>query len=151
MRQNLTICLVVLTASAFLFAGCATTGSTNAKRSMYVDAHPELPEIMAEAILNGQIMVGMTYDMVQAAWGKPSRSEPVQEEDAVTNWIYGNYFVGGTITNLYFDAEGNLVRYEVNHQPTHANSGSVNGPSDSSVPTTLAGEDGLLSKGGATP
>ena len=104
---------VVLT----LVVGCASLDTGAQKRSLYVDAHPDLDSVVATAILNGHIMVGMTEDMVQASWGKPSRTEKLAAQPgSPTHWIYGNYFVGGTITDLYFDKSGALVRFEVNSQ-----------------------------------
>ena len=148
MRQYLRVALVVLVAGV-LISGCMTTSSAVKNRTLYVDAHPELSEMMADAILNGQIMVGMTADMVTASWGNPSRIEDVQEEGVASHWIYGNYFVGGNITNLFFDAGDKLVRYEVNYEPTHANSGTVSTKGD--TPGLLSGSDGSLTKGSGNP
>lgn len=150
MSQRLT--LVVVLAGVLLVAGCATTNHVAMERALYVQQHPDLSEQMADAILNGQIMVGMTKEMVQTAWGKPVRCEAVdctklkpQPEDTITErWIYGNYFVGGTITNLYFDDEGTLVRYEVRDESTHANTSSLTmKKSDENV---KIGSDGSLEK-----
>ena len=97
-------------------------------------------------------MVGMTEEMVETAWGKPVRIEPVDEagsgDDAV-RWIYGNYFVGGNITNLYFTKDGLLARYEVNREETHANGGVVSTAGTGTGTETLArsGADVLLGKG----
>jgi outer membrane protein assembly factor BamE (lipoprotein component of BamABCDE complex) len=145
MRRTL-IALAILVAGVTLIAGCATTDGTAIKRSLYVDDHPEISELMADAILNGQIMVGMTSDMVQVAWGKPVRVEPVQEDEIDTRWVYGNYFVGGNITSLYFDPGGTLVRYEVNYQQTHANNGTVSAGGTEDTRGTLSGSEVLLSK-----
>lgn len=150
MRQYLSAALVVLVAGVFLISGCTTTSTAVKNRTFYVDAHPELSEMMAEAILNGQIMVGMSHEMVTASWGNPSRIEAVQEEGVTAHWIYGNYFVGGNITDLFFDAGGKLVRYEVNYEPTHANNGTVSTKGDSPS-TLLSGSDGSLTKGTGTP
>jgi hypothetical protein len=144
MRQYLNIFLVVLMAGVLVLSGCATTNQAAMNRALFVDAHPELSELMADAILNGQIMVGMNQEMVSAAWGKPSRVEAIEEDDVVTRWIYGNYFVGGNITHLYFGADQALVRYEVNYEPTHANNGTVSqDPTNTGV--VLSGS-GLLTK-----
>jgi outer membrane protein assembly factor BamE (lipoprotein component of BamABCDE complex) len=152
MRRTFTLALVVLAVVALVAAGCTTVDRAAMKRSLYVDQHPDLPEMMAEAILSGQIMVGMSDEMVQTAWGKPVRVESVQADDAAARWIYGNYFVGGNITSLYFDARGTLVRYEVNYQQAHAsNSGTVS-PTGKEVPVgTLSGSETLLSKGSQQP
>ncbi len=125
MRQRLFLTLAVLFAVALLFGGCSSTNRSAMQRSLYVDQHPEISEQVADAILNGQIMVGMSQEMVQVAWGKPVRMEAVTagNEDVAQHWIYGNYFVGGTITNLYFDSDNVLVRCEVKNQSTGPNTG----------------------------
>ena len=148
MRQYLALALVAMLA-VFGLAGCASTDSGAAKRSLYLEQHPELPTVMAEAIRDGQITVGMTQEMVQVAWGKPVRVEQLAKGEAASHWIYGNYFVGGNITSLYFDTAGLLVRYEVNYQPASANGGNV----ETASPTGngyLSGS-GQLSKDGGQP
>jgi len=144
MRRYLGLILVVGLAGVFLMSGCAGTNRAALERSLYVDQHPDLSEQMAEAILNGQIMVGMTEDMVQVAWGKPVRVEDLDGEEAVKHWIYGNYFVGGTITNLYFDTDGVLLRCEVKNQ-TGGTGGSA--PMADNADKIKAGSDGSLQKG----
>jgi hypothetical protein len=114
-----------------------------------VDEHPGLSDRMAESILNQRIQVGMNQEMVQASWGKPSRIEASKEEGIQTLWVYGNVFVGGTITNLFFDEEAVLVRYEVQDQQAHANSGSLESPTEKLAPTSTT--DGTLSKGPGAP
>ena len=147
--RYLSLSVVVLFAGILVIAGCGSVNRTLMTRTLFVDDHPELSEMQADAILNGQIMVGMNNEMVTAAWGKPSRIQTVEANDASKQWIYGNYFVGGTITNLYFDFEGKLVRYEVNYEPTHANGGSITGDG-STGSVLLSGSSGLLSKDGTT-
>ncbi len=147
MRQHLILVLVLAFAGALLLAGCATTNHAALERAAFVDRHPELTEQMAEALLDGQIMVGMSREMVQIAWGSPVRVETVDgEDDAVVHWIYGNYFVGGTITNLFFDQDGVLLRCEVKQDPTGA---SVSSPSAAAASGDRfkAGSDGSLQKG----
>jgi hypothetical protein len=155
MRQYLNLALVLL-AGVFLIAGCTTSDQAAIKRSLYVDEHPELPEMTAEAILNGQVMVGMTEEMVETAWGKPVRIEPVDKDDGpgdvAMRWIYGNYFVGGNITSLYFTEDGLLARYEVNNEDTHANSGVVSTAGNGTETLTRSkSDDFLLGKGSGQP
>jgi hypothetical protein len=145
MRRYLGFILVAGFAGGILLAGCASTNRAAIERSLYVDKHPTLSEQMAEAILNGQIMVGMTEEMVQVAWGKPVRVEDVSEEEAAKHWIYGNYFVGGTITNLYFDPDGVLLRCEVKNQTSGATMSQA--PMADSADKIKAGADGSLQKG----
>lgn len=145
MRGHLTLVLVALTIGA-LIAGCAVTDKAAMKRGLYVDQHPELSESVIDALMNGRVMVGMTQEMVQVAWGKPVRVEPVSNEDVDSHWIYGNYFVGGTTTSLFFDLDGILVRYEIKSQQGSGNSASLsqagNGPD-----AVRVGADGSLEKG----
>lgn len=148
--RYLNLSLVILFVGVFVITGCSSLNRTLMARTLFVDDHPELSEMQADAILNGQIMVGMTHEMVTAAWGKPSRIETIEANDASKQWIYGNYFVGGTITNLFFGFEGQLIRYEVNYEPTHANGGSIAGADGSAGSVLLSGNSGLLSKDGTT-
>ena len=147
MRQYLVLTLVAMMTGVILVAGCSTNGAS-VKRSSYVDEHPELPELMADAILGGQIMVGMTEEMVEVAWGKPARVEDVtvaDEKDITTQWIYGNYFTGGNITNLFFDDQATLIRYEVNNSSNHANNGTVEAAGTAASKAT-SGNNVLTSK-----
>jgi hypothetical protein len=144
--RSVTLALFVFVAGVLVLSGCAADQAAT-RRTTYVDEHPDLSEVMAEAILNGQIMVGMSEEMVKNSWGSPARVGTVSEEDdeAKVQWIYGNYFVGGNITNLYFDDRGTLLRYEVNYQPAHADGGTVTS-TDDVTKGTLSGNDVLLSK-----
>jgi hypothetical protein len=114
-----------LIAVVVLAAGCASTDKAAALRETYVMDHPDLTEVQANAILAGEIVLGMDREMVTASWGEPTRTEDVQVEDATEHWVYGNVFMGGTLTSLYFDEKGNLVKYEVGYESTHTNSGSL--------------------------
>lgn len=145
MRGHLALFLVALVIGA-LIAGCTVTDKAAMKRGLYVDEHPELSEAMSEALMNGRVMVGMTQEMVQVAWGKPVRIEPVNEKDVACHWIYGNYFVAGTTTSLFFDPDGVLVRYEVKNQEGNVNSGSLS-LAGSSPDAVKVGADGSLEKG----
>jgi hypothetical protein len=142
------ILLTSLLAGLALVAGCAVNSGAG-KRSLYVDSHPELDVVYAEAILNGQIMVGMSQEMVEASWGKPSRVENVQSttaEDPTAHWVYGNVFVSGTITDLFFNQDGQLLRYEVNSHEGAAGGGRIM-TAEQAPKSTLSGND-VLSKGG---
>jgi hypothetical protein len=149
MRQILTLSLVALVA-AFALSACSSLDQGAMKRAMYVDQHPELPATMADAIRDGQITVGMTQEMVQVAWGKPVRTEQLSKGDAASQWSYGNVFLGGNITSLYFDMAGLLVRYEVNYQPTSANGGNVQIENPNPAGYT-SGSDGTITKNGGQP
>ena len=125
MKSRLVLIGASMLMTATLLSGCATTNRTAQLREAYVMEHPNLTEMQADAILNGRITLGMTEEMVMAAWGVPTRVQPVKEkteEGAESQWFYGNYFVGGSITELFFDKAGILLRYEVSGEPNAANS-----------------------------
>ncbi len=153
MSQRLILILVVALVGVVLVTGCASSNRAAQQRSLYVDGHPELTEQEADAILNGRIMVGMTREMVETAWGKPVRCEKVdcdkadtEVEELITDrWIYGNYFVGGTITSLFFNEDGQLIRYEVWDQSTHANTSSLSLEKQSAEGVKI-GADGSLER-----
>jgi len=149
MRQILILSLAAL-CTVLTLSACSTVDQGAMKRSLYVDQHPELPATVADAIKEGQITVGMTQEMVQVAWGKPVRADKVSEVDAVSEWTYGNVFMGGNITNLYFDTAGLLVRYEVNYQPSSASGGNV-AIENPNQPGYLSGADGSIGKNGGQP
>jgi outer membrane protein assembly factor BamE (lipoprotein component of BamABCDE complex) len=125
MRRYLILTLIVALAGILWISGCTTAEQGALERSLYVDDHPELSELTADAILNEQIVIGMTEEQVEMAWGKPVRAESTTEEGVAECWIYGNYFVGGNITNLYFDEDGRLTKYEVNDQKTLTHNGTI--------------------------
>ena len=103
-------CLLLVLAAA----GCSGQGGVGKDtRSLYVTEHPEVPQKYTTAILAGEVLVGMSRDMVRAAWGDPTRLEklagnPKGEE----RWIYGNYLTSATVTHLYFKGD-QLVLYEL--------------------------------------
>lgn len=62
--------------SAACLNGCAAhTGADQRARSLYVTEHPDMSGYFAQAIMAGQIMMGMAPEMVEAAWGRPQRIE----------------------------------------------------------------------------
>lgn len=146
MRRYLILTLTVMLAGILWISGCTTAEQSAIHRSMYVDDHPELSELTADAILNQQIMIGMTDEQVEMAWGKPGRVESTPEESVAERWIYGNYFVGGNITSLYFDEDGLLARYEVDNQQNHALNGTF---SQAGSQAALSRPDGALTQKGS--
>ena len=139
MRRHLILTLTVVLAGILWISGCTTAEQGALQRSMYVDDHPEISELTADAILNEQIMIGMTDEQVEMAWGKPVRVESSPEESVSELWVYGNYFVGGNITSLYFDEEGLLARYEVDNQQNTALNGAYSGGSQAALSRSEAG------------
>lgn len=114
--------------------GCAARGgAAPERRALYLTEHPEVDGGYAEAIMAGQVMIGMSPEMVSAAWGKPQRAErrtPPREataEQSVPNtrvepeevnriwnvrYVYGNYLVNVKVANLFFVADRlKLIEY----------------------------------------
>ena len=144
-RSPLTVLLLVVLAGLFLLAGCSTAENDARRRMEYVDAHPELSDLLVDTILAEQVQVGMSTEMVEVSWGKPSRVQTLKDEETPTLWVYGNAWVGGPLTSLYFDPEGTLVRYEVQDLGITGDQGPAGGADDKVLtPTTTAG--GALSK-----
>jgi hypothetical protein len=96
-----------------LVLGCAGGGQVNEEsRSLYVTQNPDMPPNFANAVLTGQIMIGMNADMVTASWGEPTRQEPVQNDARYDErWVYGNYLANQAVTHLYF-RDRTLEMYE---------------------------------------
>jgi len=123
---------------------CSTAERDAARRMEYVDSHPDIPELMANSIIDKRIMVGMSEEMVEVTWGKPTRvSESKSGEQPLNEWVYGNVFTGGPVTKLYFNEEHALVRYEVQDLSTNQDASGVGSRSPSEVSTST---DGSLSR-----
>lgn len=94
-------------------AGCASQGVGKDTRALYVTEHPEVAPKYANAILAGEVLVGMSRDMVLAAWGQPTRVEKLRENPkGEQRWVYGNYLTSAAVTHLYFRGDL-LVLYEL--------------------------------------
>ena len=98
--RNLVVSLLVLAT----LNGCAGgPGVTADTRATYVTEHPETPAAFVPAILNGQIMVGMSESMVTASWGQPTRVEVLQNNvQHDRKWVYGNYLASSAVSHLFF-------------------------------------------------
>ena len=71
------------------------------ERIEYVNQHPNIFKKYKNAILKGQIMLGMTEDMVIASWGYPDdKNRSVYTFGVHEQWIYGSYL---NRTYLYFE------------------------------------------------
>ncbi len=67
------------------------------RRSFFIQQNPNIPELMKNAILNGEIIIGMTADMVEASWGTADEIESSDTLfDSQEQWIYDD-------TYLFFD------------------------------------------------
>jgi hypothetical protein len=127
--------------------GCTTTPQVTAdSRSTWVTEHPETPSTFVPAILDGQIMVGMSTEMVTAAWGAPTRVDVVRHDVRYdTKWVYGNYLANSAVSHLYFK-DGRMEMFEFVDTKTQQ-SFQVTNPGDrlalqSRPPETKAGGRG---------
>ena len=89
-------------------------GAANAvadRRRSFVNEHPGLQGRFAQAILAGEVEIGMTEAMVRASWGRPSDiNRTVTATMTREQWVYdGGRF--GSDTYLYF-RNGRLTTYQ---------------------------------------
>ncbi|UCD35627.1 MAG: hypothetical protein JSU90_01995 [Nitrospiraceae bacterium] len=67
------------------------------RRSLYIEENPDLFPLIKEAIMNGEIMIGMSREMVAASWGTADEIErSTSLFDDREKWVYGD-------TSLYFE------------------------------------------------
>ena len=75
----------------------------SARRFAYITEHPGLPDTIERAILNGQIILRMTPEQVEATWGRPEDiHRHVSIYGTYEHWIYGNislFFDDGILTS----------------------------------------------------
>jgi len=103
----------------FLVWGCRSTAQEAQRRLEFVDAHPGISEVMAQAILDEEILVGMDKTMVEASWGRPARIEVGDlEGQPMELWIYGNVWNGEPLRHLFFNDDDVLVKFEVQNPLT---------------------------------
>ena len=133
-------------ALAITLAGCATTGGTGDPRALYVTQHPEVSREFANAILAGNVLIGMSPDMVQAAWGTPTRIEKPSSKKTDEKWIYGNYLVNSAVTHLYFKT-GSLVLYEFVDTQSQMTQ-TITDPNKKLPLASRSQDEGVGSKGG---
>ncbi|MDP8215023.1 MAG: hypothetical protein RAO92_06295 [Candidatus Euphemobacter frigidus] len=91
--------LMTLVIPLLLLLACA---SAQERRQDYVDEHPELPQKIASAIMEGSITKEMSKDEVRAAWGEPKRATLTLERGVEQDvWSYeapvGKEFKEGTV------------------------------------------------------
>ena len=95
-RYFLTICLAVC------LIGCLS------HKQQYVDANPDLSPTIKNHILNGEVVIGMTEEQVEASWGCPSRQHQSFSHGLSTKtWVYGHsgyyryfHFQNGKVTGV---------------------------------------------------
>lgn len=79
----------LLVGLTFLAAGCATPFFPQvATRETFLQAHPDVPVQFAEAIRVGRVEVGMTPEMVRAAYGWPGMLKTRGNPSTLGVWAY---------------------------------------------------------------
>ncbi len=77
MKKNNLINLIII---LLLFVGCAAKGPffkpKESSKNIYLNSHPEIKEQIRQAIISGDIILGMSKDDVIVTWGKPDRIFP---------------------------------------------------------------------------
>ena len=77
---------------------------TEHRREEYVKSHPDLDEKKREAILEGDVLIGMEEDEVEASWGIPDRKGwIVIDGRSMKLWSYGTVgltFEAGILTGF---------------------------------------------------
>lgn len=78
------------------------------RRNSFISENPQISETFKRQILNGQISIGMTREMAEASWGKPSDINRTVTSNLVREqWVYGSirsrrylYFSNGILNTL---------------------------------------------------
>ncbi len=88
MIRNIIVLSAIL--SLLLAVGCATTPEQRARKMPAVIE--ALPEEDASRLLQGEIALGDTRDMVYLAWGPPHRrSHTIRQDEELETWLYVRY------------------------------------------------------------
>jgi len=88
---------VILLLSIMLLTGCATTQT---RRTEFVKIHTELAPQYRDAIMKGEVIPGMSREMVIAAWGQPvDEVTEIINGQEVKSWIFQVY--AGDNINTY--------------------------------------------------
>lgn len=65
-----------------------------ARRKEFIDANPDTPDAIREAIMKGAVRVGMTEDQAIAAWGPPEkRNRTTTAHGSTEQWVYPNEYL----------------------------------------------------------
>lgn len=78
----------------------------------YLRAHPELPQVLADALRGGRLALGLSEEAVRALFGRePDQVFGLQEEEGVrTTWLFeGGVFAGGPTVRRVSFLEGEVV------------------------------------------
>ena len=99
-------CVAAIAMVAFSLTACGHNFPHN-RRQAFVNYYPGLASETRAAILNGQIIVGMSPDEVMASWGRPARiNDSYIAGKSREQWIYPRgpgrtqyvYFESGHVT-----------------------------------------------------
>jgi len=97
------VLIAAIVCSLILLSGCITF------RERYVNSHPGLDDKTREAILKGQIFIGMTAEQVEASWGSPDKiHKSVGATWSREQWVYGGLKPAGNYvrpTYVYFEKD----------------------------------------------
>ncbi len=64
------------------------------RRWIFVKENPDMPGIIQQAIMSGEIIIGMSRDMVIASWGTPDEIASSRSTfDDHEQWIYGDTYI----------------------------------------------------------
>ena len=78
--------ILVLVFSLAFSICCASQSS---RVQTYLDSHPNLKPEIRQAIIDGDILIGMTTEQVVASIGKPVKINKTTDKDGVSEqWIY---------------------------------------------------------------
>ena len=91
--------IVLLSVIILILFGCAVPRANqpqmspqqieNSRQHHYVNTHPDLPEEIKRNILNGDIQIGMTREMVLAALGEPDDVQRSGDSSGIREvWVY---------------------------------------------------------------
>jgi len=86
MKHRIIIVVLILLS----IAACSTPlTQREARVKAYLNKHPDISFNIKKQLINEQISIGMTKEMVEASWGKPYYIEKVVEgADKYENWVY---------------------------------------------------------------
>ena len=81
--------LALILACVFIISCVSISTILKNDRKRYVNLHPELSQVVKYAILNGEILLGMTYDQVLASRGVPlCVNSSSGKRGRTSQWVY---------------------------------------------------------------
>lgn len=91
--------IIVWVMISFMLSGCVTVQTL---KGYELNHHPEWPDSIKQAIMNGKLLIGMTRDQVLASWGTNYKvNKTIDKDGAHEEWIYRYY--SKNATHLYFE------------------------------------------------